>query len=115
MAKKLSGLSQPGKLIRKRQEDIIMTDEMRAQLEALKDIEPDLTDPENPEFIFSSNAVRGKFYRPRKQQVTLRLDMPVVEWFKQNAKQYQTLINQACIEYMMRHRKPKRSARTSKR
>ena len=54
---------------------------------------------------FSENSVRGKFYRPRKQQVTIRIDMPVLEWFKQNAKQYQTLINMACIEYMERHRK----------
>lgn len=55
-----------------------------------------------PELAGGSGALpRGFFHsRPRKQQLTLRLDALVVEWFKQNApgpggKGYQTAINQA--------------------
>jgi len=115
MTKKSSVLSQPERLVRIRQEDIIITDEMRAELRALKNRKPDLTDPEHLEMTDWSNAVRGKFYRPRKQQVTLRIDMPVLEWFKKNSKRYQTLINQACIEYMARHQKPQKLQSKSKR
>ena len=47
---------------------------------------------------FWKNAVRGKFYRPVKKQVTLRIDADVLEWFKAQqggARGYQTKINAA--------------------
>jgi uncharacterized protein (DUF4415 family) len=47
---------------------------------------------------FWKNAVRGKFYRPVKKQVTVRLDADVLEWFKAKqggARGYQTAINAA--------------------
>lgn len=47
---------------------------------------------------FWKNAVRGKFYRPMKKQVTMRLDADVLEYFKakQDGKRgYQTAINAA--------------------
>ena len=47
---------------------------------------------------FWKNAVRGKFYRPNKKQVTLRLDADVLDWFKAQqggARGYQTKINAA--------------------
>lgn len=40
------------------------------------------------------NAVVGKFYRPIKQQLTLRIDADVVDWLKQEGKGYQTRINE---------------------
>ena len=52
---------------------------------------------------FWKNAKVGVFYRPVKQQLTLRLDADVVERFKQNAgdgKGYQTSINLALREYV---------------
>lgn len=52
------------------------------------------------------NAVRGKFYRPVKQQVTLRIDAPTLDWFKQRApKGYQTAINRVLADYVESHRK----------
>jgi uncharacterized protein (DUF4415 family) len=55
----------------------------------------DLTDM--PEVADWSKAERGRFYRPVKQQLTLRLDADVVHWFKSHAPEggYQTGINQA--------------------
>lgn len=87
---------------------------MREELRALKDIEPDMTDPDAPEITNWDNAVVGKFYRPRKKQVTIRIDMPVLEWFKQTADQYQTLINEACKEYMMRHMKNQKAKKRTR-
>ncbi len=107
MTKKLSVSSLPEKRVRKRQEDIVFTEKMRAELEALKYIEPDLTDPENPETTDFSGFVRGKFYRPRKEQVTIRFDADVLDWFRHADMKYQTLINLVCREYMMRQIKKK--------
>ena len=36
----------------------------------------------------------GQFYRPIKQQLTLRIDSDVVTWFKAQGKGYQTRINE---------------------
>ena len=40
-----------------------------------------------------SDAVIGKFYRPKKQSVTLRLDADVLAWLKASGEGYQTRIN----------------------
>lgn len=58
-----------------------------------------------PEVTDWTHAVRGKFYRPIKQQLTLRLDADVVDWFKRHpgeAKGYQTRMNRALREYVER-------------
>ncbi len=56
---------------------------------------------------FWKNAVRGKFYRPVKRQVTLRLDADLIEWFKAQqggARGYQTAINAALRKVVDRER-----------
>lgn len=40
-----------------------------------------------------SGAVRGQFYRPLKQQLTVRIDADVVEWLKGQGKGYQSRLN----------------------
>ena len=39
------------------------------------------------------NARRGHFYRPRKRQITARLDADVLDWLKRQGKGYQSRIN----------------------
>ncbi len=39
------------------------------------------------------NARRGHFYRPRKRQITARVDTDVLDWLKAQAKGYQSRIN----------------------
>ena len=39
-------------------------------------------------------AVRGKFYRPIKQQLTGRIDADVLEWLKSQGKGYQGRLNE---------------------
>lgn len=56
-----------------------------------------------PEVKDWSGAKRGVFYRPLKQQLTLRLDADVIAWFKAHApKGYQTDINRALREHVQR-------------
>lgn len=55
-----------------------------------------------------TQAQRARFYRPVKQQITLRLDADVISWFKRhsddpNGQGYQTSINRALREYVEQH------------
>ncbi len=52
-----------------------------------------------------SGFVRGKFHRPEKQSVTIRLDADVVDWFKGRETKYQTAVNRVLREYMLTHLK----------
>jgi uncharacterized protein (DUF4415 family) len=56
-----------------------------------------------------SKAVRGKFYRPLKEPVTLRLDADVVAWLKSEGPGYQTRINALLRHCMMGSASPLRS------
>ena len=81
-----------------------LTPAQRAELESLARLPDDAVDMSDvPEVLDWSSAKRGVFYRPVKQQLTLRLDADVVAWFKahtKSAKGYQTRINQALREYV---------------
>jgi len=69
--------------------------EKRRQLQKLAarpDRDIDLSDiPEIREI--PSDAVIGRFYRPKKTAVTIRLDADVVLWLKARGAGYQTRIN----------------------
>ena len=72
-------------------------------LDELADEDIDVSDI--PEITDWSGAERGKFYRPVKQQITLRIDADVIAWFKAQAPQgrgYQTNINQALRDHVQR-------------
>jgi uncharacterized protein (DUF4415 family) len=51
---------------------------------------------------FWRNAVRNPFYRPLKQQLTLRLDADIVAWLRSQGKGYQTRANSLLREAMLR-------------
>lgn len=78
-----------------------LTDAQReelARLAEMPDEDIDFSDIPPLTEDFWKNAVRGKFYRPVKKQVTLRIDADVLEWFKAQqggARGYQTKINAA--------------------
>ncbi|MYB84490.1 MAG: hypothetical protein F4X54_07135 [Chloroflexi bacterium] len=83
-----------------------LTDEQRAEIEALERLPDDQIDTTDiPELLDWSDARRGVFYRPVKRQVTLRLDADVLTWFKVHARDgrgYQTDINRALREHVQR-------------
>ncbi len=72
-------------------------------LEALPDSSIDLTDM--PEVLDWSGAQRGKYYRPIKQLLSVRLDADLIDWFKSSGSGYQTRINAALREYVLSHQK----------
>jgi uncharacterized protein (DUF4415 family) len=47
-------------------------------------------------------AVRGKFYRPVKQQLTVRIDADVLAWLKSQGKGYQGRLNQILRAAMLK-------------
>src|ERR1700722_10253854 len=62
-----------------------------AALLRLRDTDIDTADI--PEVRDWSKGVVGKFYRPIKEPVTLRLDADVLAWLKSSGPGYQTRIN----------------------
>ena len=46
-----------------------------------------------PELIDLTGFIVGKFYRPVKETVTIRLDSDVLRWLKQGGKGYQSRLN----------------------
>jgi hypothetical protein len=46
-----------------------------------------------PEVLDWSGAEIGKFYRPAKKPVTMRLDTDIVGWLKSYGRGYQTRVN----------------------
>ena len=73
-------------------------------LAALSDEEIDTR--EMAEIVDWTGARRGALYRPVKQQITLRIDAEIIEWFRSHARRgegYQTNINRALREYIAQH------------
>ena len=84
-----------------------LTDHQKARLERLKALPDEEIDTSDiPVILDWKNARRGVFYRPVKQQITLRVDADVVAWFREhageNGRGYQTEINRALREHVVR-------------
>lgn len=92
-----------------------LTRKQKAELKALSALPDEAIDTSDiPPLAeeFWKAAERGLFYRPLKQQLTLRLDADVVAWFKRHAeggRGYQTAINRALREHV--HRRGKQTGR----
>jgi uncharacterized protein (DUF4415 family) len=72
-----------------------------AHLAAMPDDKIDTSDiPELPPNAWK-DAVRGRFYRPLKQAVSMRLDADVVAWLKKRGKGYQTRANSILRQRML--------------
>src|ERR1700674_485328 len=82
-----------------------LTREQLTELKSLAALPDDAIDTSDaPELLDWSGAKRGLFYRPVKQQLTLRLDADLVAWFKKHTtpdEGYQTRINRALREYVL--------------
>jgi len=83
-----------------------VTDKQSKEIRRLAEMaDEDIDTSELPEVDDFSDAVRGRFYRPVKRQITLRLDADLLAWFRSQGGKYQTRINAALREYMDSHRK----------
>jgi uncharacterized protein (DUF4415 family) len=80
----------------------------RAELAALAAMSDDQIDTSDiPEVRDWTGAKRGLFFRPVKQQITLRLDADLIAWFRSHARGdegYQTNINRALRTYVEQRR-----------
>ena len=73
-----------------------MTEERRRKLEKLATLPDEQIDTSDiPELSEAqwAEAVRGRFYRPVKRQITARLDADVLAWLKAGGQGYQTRMN----------------------
>jgi uncharacterized protein (DUF4415 family) len=78
-----------------------------AALAAMKDEDIDFSDI--PLVLDWSKAEIGKFYRPPKKPVTIRLDADVLNWLKGYGPGYQTRVN-----LLLRHAMTSSAERTGK-
>jgi uncharacterized protein (DUF4415 family) len=62
-----------------------------AAIAAMKDEDIDFSDI--PLVLDWSDAEVGKFYRPPKKAITIRLDTDVLDWLKGYGRGYQTRVN----------------------
>ena len=104
MAKKKSALSQQEKrvaasaLFTKP-----LTDRQRRELQQLAklpDSQIDFSDAPEAKVRLSDVEV-GRFYRPIKQLVSLRVDAEVLAWFRGRGKKYQTYMNEVLRREML--------------
>lgn len=72
--------------------------EQMASLKQMDDKDIDFSDI--PEISDFAGFERGKFQRPIKKPVTLRLDADVLDWFKNHHSDCQSAINAALRQYI---------------
>jgi len=80
-----------------------------AAIAAKRDEDIDLSDM--PEVLDWSRAEVGKFYRPPKKSVTMRLDEDVLEWIKGFGPGYQTRVNHLLRHAMSSTATPRKKAK----
>lgn len=88
-------------IVRYREEDI--PELTQADIDAIKNIpdeEIDFSDIPPLTEQFWQNAVRGALYRPKKSQVSVRIDNDILAWLKKDGKGYQTRLNQILRQAM---------------
>ena len=87
-----------------------LTEAQKAEIETLAAMPDDQIDTSDiPELTDEqwAGAVRGRFYRPIKQQITARVDSDVLAWLKSQGKGYQSRINAILRREMLEQRQSK--------
>lgn len=80
-----------------------------AAIAAKQDADIDFSDA--PPVLDWTGAEIGKFYRPAKRPVTMRLDSDIIEWLKSGGRGYQTRANWLLRHAMLHNMRQKRHAR----
>jgi uncharacterized protein (DUF4415 family) len=86
-----------------------LTNAQREHLAALAELPDEAINtsdiPELSDEMWSA-AVRGRFYRPVKQQITARVNADVLEWLKSQGRGYQSRLNAILRREMLASVKP---------
>ncbi|MCK4870128.1 MAG: BrnA antitoxin family protein [Gammaproteobacteria bacterium] len=102
--KRQSASSQPEEQTKKNGKDTSsIKNDTNQEAEFMKQIlNGDIDYSDIPELDFDDlgKPTVGKFYRPIKKQISIRIDADTLDWFKQQPGKYQQLINAACRLYM---------------
>jgi uncharacterized protein (DUF4415 family) len=96
---------EPKMVVYRRNPGSPLTPKQRANVEELaRRPEHEIDTSDLPEWTDEmwKRAVRGKFYRPVKKAVSLRLDADVIAWLKKDGKGYQTRANRVLREKMLK-------------
>lgn len=94
------------------------SDEAIQRIAAIQDEDIDLSDMPELTDDFWENAEVGKFYRPRKQQITVKVDADILAWLKSGGRGYQTRLN-AILRHVMlqkageRRKEPQTASKTA--
>ena len=102
------------KIVKKNLSNRRLTAGRKRRLEKLSRRPDDAIDTSDiPELTeqFWQNAVRNPFYRPVKQELTLRLDADIIAWLRRQGKGYQTRANALLRDAMLGDLNPKRRKR----
>jgi uncharacterized protein (DUF4415 family) len=90
-----------------------LTEKQKRELEALAampDSSIDFSDIPPLTEKFWKNAIRNPWYRPRKEQVTLRIDADVLAWLRHQGKGYQSRLNSLLRSAMVEHLRGKKKS-----
>jgi uncharacterized protein (DUF4415 family) len=91
-----------------------LTRDQKKDIAAIEDKKKkDIDLSEMPEVLDWSGAEIGKFYRPAKKPVTMRLDEDIVNWLKSFGRGYQTKANLLLRHAMTATKVPKQRTRKS--
>ena len=72
-----------------------LTAKQKAEIDALVRLPDDQIDTSDiPVVRFTDKAVVGKFYRPLKKPISVRIDADVLAWLKKSGPGYQSRINE---------------------
>ena len=85
-----------------------LTKEQKRDIRAIaakRDEDIDFSDA--PAVVDWSGAEIGKFYRPTKKPVTMRLDSDVIAWLKADGRGYQTKANRLLRHAMLHYTREK--------
>jgi len=69
---------------------------------------------EMPEVVDWAGAEVGRFYRPAKRPVTIRLDEDIIDWLKSYGRGYQTRAN-LLLRHAMKASRPSNTSRRAAR
>lgn len=82
-----------------------LTAQERAQLEAVAAMPDEQIDHSDAPYLPDAVWVKAVEMPHTKQQITLRLDADVLDFFKHSGRRYQTRINAVLRSYVEAHRK----------
>lgn len=87
----------PDVVVTEQSESMLFSDQQMVSTHVQKVGEP---------IAFSSEFAKSTYYKPRKRQISIRIDEDVLAWFKNQPGKYQQLINQVCRAHMLANLAP---------